>query len=100
MVSIDPQMEVRTFRQHILEMIESTDDLDMASVGLWDDFLTALQTFDALHITNNLPENFSVRAWPSYVECLQDHRYWLAPEELVLLGALSHRSVAVFECIG
>ena len=97
LVSADRGMQVRTFCEQLTELLQSRDDLDPESIPELSAFLDALRDLDALHLGDALPPALGMRAWPAYVKCLQDPRYWLAADELLMLCFLAKQSVAIFE---
>ncbi len=97
LVSADPGMQVRTFCEQLTEVLHSRDDIDPESIPELSAFLDALRDLDALHLGDALPPTLGMRAWPAYVKCLQDPRYWLAADELLMLCFLAKQSVAIFE---
>jgi len=98
LVSADPLFQVRTFRQKLTEVIESSDQVAAGVIESVSDFLDALQELDALHIADTVPRDFSERVWPAYLQCIQDPDYWFSCDELLFFAFLAKVAVAIFSC--
>ncbi len=95
LVAADPHMQVRSFRQKLVNLFEDQETIDPTEVAELDEFLEALRQLDTMHIGECLSSATCRRAWPAYVKALQNVNYWLDAQEL-LLCLLSRRSIAIF----
>ena len=59
-----------------------------------------LRELDELHIADTLPHDFSERAWPAYLQCIQDPEYWFSCDELLFFAFLAQVGIAIFSCQG
>jgi hypothetical protein len=99
LVSADTDMQIRSFATMLVGHIEGPggERVDVDAIPMLTTFLAKVRACDALHLQGTLPHDFESRAWPAYVSCVQDPRYWLSCDELLFFCLLGAVSVAVFE---
>jgi len=81
------------------------DDLEDKRAELGSEAREILMRFATDDVSNyqeveafpQAPAEFAETAWPCFTQCICDHNYYLSPDELLLVCALAHRGVAIYQ---
>ena len=100
LVSGDSFNCLQTFVSEIARLVESGCSVEQTTSSWLSSCLDLCVAFDDFVLSNECPDDFQSRVWPSYVEALQHPSYWLDASEFVLLAFLADLNVAACLCCG